>query len=249
MKNKVQEVYRVNISVQTINRHLRNNEDTKSKRIKYVERMDDMFGKVHMIFIDETNFNLYCLRSKGRSVAGKKAITKTFNGKGKQVSLILAISGIIGIVYYEIIDGSCDGQKYKVFISNLIERIKKRKENFVIIQDNFSAHKCKEVNEFMNTVDQIKFKLDYTPPWSSELNPVEFVFNNIKSEFKRLNKDSFNKITNIMRTKNVNQKNARHIYITELIEQCLKDYDVVKCSNCFSRMQSVLEKCRRNKDI
>jgi hypothetical protein len=48
-------------------------------------------GKV-LIFLDETNFNLFCRRSRGRSLRGTRAVVRLPNSKGPNLHIICAMA-------------------------------------------------------------------------------------------------------------------------------------------------------------
>ena len=68
-------------------------EENKIRRRTYVERILGFVGEQkHIFFADETNFNLYCKRSTGRSRRGERAIVKVPNSKGPNLHIIGCIS-------------------------------------------------------------------------------------------------------------------------------------------------------------
>ena len=64
-----------------------------------------------------------------------------------------------------------------------------------MIVDGHSTHKTKMVKEYIKTTNG-KLKLYYLPPYSPELNPDEFVWNNAKQKVaKRKHRQDDNKST------------------------------------------------------
>ena len=66
-----------------------NNQDNKAKRKTYAETYMSKIGEGFIpIFLDETNFNLYCRRSNGRTKTGTRAIIKVPSTKGKNYTAL-----------------------------------------------------------------------------------------------------------------------------------------------------------------
>jgi hypothetical protein len=78
-----------------------NIEENKRKRAEYVQALNHYIkqGK-QIVWIDETNFNLFCRRTTGRARIGSRAIQQLPEARGPNVHLIGAIS-TAGIVTME----------------------------------------------------------------------------------------------------------------------------------------------------
>ena len=65
-------------------------------------------------------------------------------------------------------------------IKEFFQKIKEANSSFaaiIVILDNFSSHKSKEVQD---SADAIAIKLVYLPPYSPDLNPIEFIWKTVK---------------------------------------------------------------------
>lgn len=70
-----------------------NNEVNKRKRATYVNTLNRYIQQGRqVIWLDETNFNLFCRRTKGRSRIGERAVQKVPASRGKNIHLLGAIS-------------------------------------------------------------------------------------------------------------------------------------------------------------
>lgn len=114
----------------------------KKKRCSYVTLFRTIKTQYNFVFIDESNFNLWTTRGKGRSQKGDRACYTVPNSKGRQVSLILAISSALGAVHHNTIQGSCNAIKYLNYLQELVDklRIQRRLNNldfpFMLVMDN-----------------------------------------------------------------------------------------------------------------
>jgi transposase len=130
------------------------------------------------ISIDESSFCITDLQKYGYSKKGQeiKRIIKHKHNK-ERYSLLLAISKS-EIISYKIYNGSLNAEGYK----NFIDTNKNKFINKTIIQDNVRLHHSKIVKEYA-TENNINMK--YIPAYTPEFNPIEQVFSQIKTEFRK----------------------------------------------------------------
>lgn len=158
-----------------------NNEETLTKRADYasffsIEAPND---KSRCLFIDESGFNYHLRRSRARSKKGSRAIVPIPNVRGRSNTLIIAASSK-GIVHHKTIsDGTCNGEKFATFISELIMIIKDDEQYLGawFILDNVRIHGVQEVRDL---VSNSGFRLVFLSPYSYMLNPVENIFSKVK---------------------------------------------------------------------
>jgi transposase len=113
----------------------------------------------------------------GRSYA-PKGETPTVKRTGQRFSLnmISAISNR-GHLQFMIIDGRFNGDVFITFLKQMI-RYSERKVYF--ITDGHPAHKTKKLNDWLEE-NKKKIELFFLPPYSPELNPQEYVNQDLKT--------------------------------------------------------------------
>lgn len=149
----------------------RNSEDTKNARIEFCDRFKGISEQARrrIVWMDETGFDLWCLRTKGRSPKGKRCTSVVTNSRMRNLSAIIAIHR--GGVEYSLIDKPT----VKEDISNfLLSKVAPLHPSFVIM-DNAPVHRV----DSPPGVNIMKL-----PVYSSEMNPVEYINNQIKSYVK-----------------------------------------------------------------
>lgn len=88
-----------------------------------------------------------------------------------------------GVLSYEIISGSYNGDIFKNFIEKkLIDHFKENK-NSILIMDNCKFHHRSDVLLLLNE-NKISYK--FLPPYSPQLNPIEEFFAVIKAKYKSI---------------------------------------------------------------
>ena len=85
---------------------------------------------------------------------------------------------------------SIDGNKFSTFLSNLSKWIKNSKnfgyDNVIIILDNSSVHKTKEVK---SRFSKMKAKVLYLAPYSPQFAPIEMYFGLLKRYLWRISEN------------------------------------------------------------
>jgi len=137
------------------------------------------------IFIDESGFNLHLHRNMARSKIGSRAKIILPTVRGRNVSLVAAMS-IHGIIHTKVIDdGNCNGPKFCAFVRELVA-ILLQKENLIgswLIMDNARIHKTEELRDITSNSP---YQLKFLSPYSYMLNPIENVFSKIKASVRSL---------------------------------------------------------------
>lgn len=152
-----------------------NSSENKRLRRKYV--LDVMQyeaeGKT-IIWLDETNFNLFCCRTRGRSLRGKRARVVMANSRGKNLHIIGAVSHV-GLVGFTTRTGSYTSECCNQWVRDLLISLHARGiTEPVVVCDNAPCHSRLESvfaeHPFENAL------LLRLAPYSPVLNPMESMF-------------------------------------------------------------------------
>jgi transposase len=141
-----------------------------------------------IISIDETSLNAYEVRKHCYETIGKRCVIKTHSQEVfKKYTGIFAIS-TKGVIGYEIYDkGGIDSVRLVNFLNKFI--VKKYK-NKLIILDNASSHRNKNVKD----VIQKDNNLLYAVPYQHFTNVIEGYFSVLKSKLRKQNDVGLNKL-------------------------------------------------------
>ncbi len=125
--------------------------------------------------MDEAGVNLALVRLYARAPRGQRARGIRPHKRGKNVSMISAIS-LKGIVTSINLFGSIDGLTFEAFvIQKLIPKLWK---GAVVVWDNYSIHKGQEIEK---AITKAGAKLIYLPPYSPDFNPIENFWSKVKN--------------------------------------------------------------------
>ncbi|MGH3192614.1 MAG: IS630 family transposase, partial [Streptosporangiaceae bacterium] len=112
------------------------------------------------------------------AAAGQTPVVRD-SGKRHAVKMISAISPQ-GLLRFQVHEGSMNGDRFIKFLKALIASVEAAK--IFLIVDGSSIHKSKKVRGFL-AEEEIKTSLELfiLPAYSPELNPDEWVWNNVKN--------------------------------------------------------------------
>ena len=130
------------ISLSTIHRILKKGNFTTKKLHSVVDRMNCdenlQLRKVYsqklqgylqqskdVFYLDESNYNLYYARSRGRSEIGVKALMKVPASKGKNIHMIGCISAS-RLEYFETRRGSLNHKAFQEVLRNILRQLRSR---------------------------------------------------------------------------------------------------------------------------
>ncbi|POM71723.1 Hypothetical protein PHPALM_11668 [Phytophthora palmivora] len=166
-----------------------NNETNKEKRKQFAEALVEhhRLGNL-VIYFNESNYNLYTKRSRGRAKKGKRAIEKLPPTKRANLQIQCAVSSAFGVVAYRTRRGSIKMQDIADFVDELYAAVKDSdvfKHDFtgkkiVVVFDNAPAHSQTET--LVTTHDDLV--LLRLGPYSPMRNPIENCFSVLKSHIK-----------------------------------------------------------------
>ena len=101
--------------------------------------------------------------------------------RGQRISIITALS-TDGVVAYEIIKGTVNGDAFLEFVhGNLIPNMLPF-DGSIVVMDNCSIH---HVQPVLDAFNQAGIVVLFLPPYSPDMNPVENVFSYVKYYLKQ----------------------------------------------------------------
>ncbi|MGH3298796.1 MAG: IS630 family transposase [Trebonia sp.] len=99
-------------------------------------------------------------------------------GERKSISMVSAISPR-GELRFRVQEGTMNADRFIDFLKALLGSVEG--EIFLIV-DGHPVHKSKKVREFAENDTEGRLKIFFLPPYSPDLNPDEWVWNNVKND-------------------------------------------------------------------
>lgn len=134
----------------------------------------DTIDVKNLVFIDETGINLALTRLYGRGEGGGRVYAERPHNKGKNITLIGAMSdeGLIATMTFP---GSLNTASFLVFLAQIL--LPKLWEGAIVAMDNLPVHYAETAIALIESVGaQVKF----LPPYSPDLSPIELCWSKLK---------------------------------------------------------------------
>lgn len=133
------------------------------------------FDARRLVFVDESGFHTSMTRLYARAPKGKRAYGKVPRNRGKNTTLIAAMT-IEGAMGESItIEGATDALAFEAYVEHFLAPT--LKEGQVVVLDGPGAHRTQRVIEL---IEARGADLLFLPSYSPDLNPIEEAFSKIK---------------------------------------------------------------------
>ena len=158
-------------------------DERDSPRVK--EARSSYLGKIldwvleRFLFIDEAGVNLTLTRHSGRASPGVRVHEGVPQNYGQNISMLAAL-GAKGLRAPMHIDGAVDGEVFSVYIRDVLSP--ELKKGDIVVMDNLSSHKVSGIEEMILARGA---RLEYLPPYSPDLNPIEQCWSKVKTFLRK----------------------------------------------------------------
>ncbi len=119
-------------------------------------------------------------RLRGRAPRGERLIAKVPHGHWMTTTLIAAL-GVKGMLCSTVVDGAVNGDIFEAFVERVL--VPELRPGDIVVMDNLSSHKRARTRELIESAGA---RLQFLPPYSPDLNPIEPVFSKIKQLLRSL---------------------------------------------------------------
>jgi len=133
------------------------------------------FDARRLVFVDESGFNTSMTRLYARAPKGKRAYGKVPRNRGKNQTLIAAITleGAMGAPMS--VEGATDTQAFEAYVEHFLAPTLENGQ--VVVLDGLGAHRPRRIRELIEAKGA---DLVFLPSYSPDLNPIEEAFSKIK---------------------------------------------------------------------
>lgn len=180
----------IKVSISTICRLLQRLKLTRKKKTLHAneaesERVQNLrreywttIGEVKLcdlVFIDETGVNLAMTRRYARAEKGKRAYGKCPYNRGRNITLIGAISLDAFLAPFTF-EGWTNQEAFLTYITKVL--VPQLWSGACVVMDNLAAHKATAVRE---AIESVGAKVVFLSPYSPDFNPIENCWSKIKA--------------------------------------------------------------------
>src|SRR5215213_9864307 len=159
-------------------KHLQANDDlTLEEQSRGLWRwLASRFDARRLVFVDESGFNVSMTRLRARAPRGKRAYGKVPRNRGKNTTLIAAITLEGGMGTSMPVEGATDAEAFGVYVEHFLAPTLEKGQ--VVVLDGLGAHRAHRVREL---IEARGADLVFLPSYSPDLNPIEEAFSKIKA--------------------------------------------------------------------
>jgi len=156
--------------------------------IEYIPHIDVN----RLVYLDETSVNIAMTRLYGRAPRGERIYEYVPDVRFKRISVLSTIR-VNGTSNPSVYSGTLNGFLFIQYIEVCV--IPNLNPLDILVMDCLSAHKMKIISEM---VESVGANVVYLPPYSPDLNPIETVFSQIKSDLRKYKPRSVESICDVI---------------------------------------------------
>jgi transposase len=139
------------------------------------------FDARRLVFVDESGFNTSMTRLRARAPKGRGAYGKVPRNRGKNTTLIAAITLEGAMGESVAIEGATDAKAFEAYVEHFLAP--SLEEGQVVVLDNLGAHRTQRAREL---IEARGAELLFLPSYSPDLNPIEEAFSKIKAIVRKV---------------------------------------------------------------
>jgi transposase len=130
------------------------------------------------VFI-ETWAKTNMVRERGRCRRGQRLMGKVPFGKWHTTTFVGALR-CDGMVAPMVLDGPIDGAWFLAYVEQVL--VPELRAGDVVVMDNLGSHKSPKITQ---AIEAKGATLEYLPPYSPDLNPIEPAFSKLKAGLRK----------------------------------------------------------------
>jgi len=130
-------------------------------------------------FIDETGMNLALTRLYGRAAPGVRVVDTVPQNYGQNIALLAALSPE-GLSAPMTVEGAVDAEVFRLYVEQGLGPT--LRPGARVLMDNLAVHKVAGIAEALRARG---VRLEYLPPYSPALNPIEQCWAKIKTVLRQ----------------------------------------------------------------
>lgn len=133
------------------------------------------FDARRLVFVDESGFNTSMRRLRARAPRGQRAYGRVPRNRGKNTTLIAAITLQGGMGESMTLEGATDALAFEAYVEHVLAP--SLCEGQVVVLDKLVAHRTDKVKDL---IEERGADVVFLPSYSPEMNPIEEAFSKIK---------------------------------------------------------------------
>ena len=133
-----------------------------------------------LVFIDETGASTKMARVRGRAKRGQRCRAPVPHGHWKTTTFVGALR-LQGVTAPMVLDGPMTGDAFEAYVEQVL--VPTLRPGYIVVMDNLPAHRRSGVRA---AIEAAGATLQYLPPYSPDLNPIEKAFAKLKALLRKI---------------------------------------------------------------
>jgi transposase len=146
--------------------------------LQELERIDP----ASIVYVDESGLEQTLCREYGRCSKGKRLIGEKTGKRTRRTSIIAGLCNKKPVAPFYF-TGYCNTEVVLAWVNKVL--LPELKPGQTVIWDNASFHQSPK---FQQAIESVGCRLNYLPPYSPDLNPIEQFWARLKAGIRRLRK-------------------------------------------------------------
>lgn len=146
-------------------------------RVEYWHTIGEVKLK-DLVFIDESGVNIAMTRRYARAEKGQRAYGRAPASKGKNVTLVgaLSISGLMAPMTWQ---GGTDGLTFLTYVEQVL--VPTLWKGACVVMDNFKSHHAEGIRA---AIEAVGATVVYLSPYSPDFSPIENCWSKLKESLR-----------------------------------------------------------------
>ena len=231
----------------------RNRPATIVARLHYAQWYVGLGVNDHVVYVDESGYNIYTRRSRGRADRGVRVRHCVVGNRGRNIVATLAINANFGLIHHWLVAGTTTRETFQRFLNELVvacDPIFPDDERVHIVYDGARPHLRMNVPANL----QHRFTLSILPPYSPFLNPTEHAHSCFKAAVKLALADPHVQLRlmdeiRARAAQGMTLEAWRLQILLEVGQTALGEITVQKCTNWCARVMGFIPACLASNHI
>ena len=142
----------------------------------------------HLKFIDESGTHLGLTRLFGRAAPGARVCEATPGYSGKHYTVIAAL-GLSEVTAAWLLEAAMTREAFDVYVVQVLAPTLRAGD--IVLIDNLNVHKSETARQ---AIEARGARLEFLPPYSPDLNPIEKCWAKLKTVLRRLKARTFDEL-------------------------------------------------------
>lgn len=150
-----------------------------AKRAAWRAEVMPALNPARLVFIDETWAKTNMARTHGYAPKGERLVDPVPFGHRHTTTFVGGLT-LRGFVAPMVVDGAVNGDVFKAYVEQVL--VPELRRGDAVVMDNLGSHTVAGVRE---AIEGAGCRLEFLPPYSPDLNPIENAFSKLKGLLRK----------------------------------------------------------------